>query len=209
MTHNAGSRAGERVGLRTASDAELWQIAAREDPEAFGVIFDRHADAVHRYCARRSGSADAADDIVSVVFLEAWRRRADVVLQQDTALPWLLGVARHTLSHLTRTKLRHRRALERLPRLSVPDHADEVVARLDDRNRLSDVERAFARLQGSDQDVIVLCVWQGLAYAEAAVALGVPIGTVRSRLSRARARLSVLAEPRGAADSPQPGSKDA
>lgn len=195
--------------MRGASDAELWQIATREDPEAFGVIFDRHADAVHRYCARRSGSADVADDLVSIVFLEAWRRRDEVVLQHESALPWLFGVARHTLSHRARTRLRHQRALDRMPRTSVPDHADGVVAQLDDRRRLSDIERAFAELGDAEQEVIALCAWQGLEYAEAAVALGVPVGTVRSRLSRARAKLAALIDGRGSAnDSPQ-GSEDA
>lgn len=209
MTHHSGTAAREPVRLDCVTDARVWHIASQQDPEAFGVIFDRHADAVHRYCARRSGSADAADDVVSIVFLEAWRRRRDVVLHRESALPWLLGVARHTLAHRARTRLRHQRALDRLPRLSVPDHADGVVTQLDDRRRLSDVERAFDRLNGAEQDVIALCVWQGLEYAEAALALGVPLGTVRSRLPRARTRLASLVEQHDSNHSPRPESKDA
>ncbi|RYE92181.1 MAG: hypothetical protein EOO78_29250 [Oxalobacteraceae bacterium] len=75
------------------SDNELWRRAVAGDPGSFGVIFDRHADAVHSYCARRVGSLDAADDLVSIVFLEAWRRRNDVELVEGGALPWLYGIA--------------------------------------------------------------------------------------------------------------------
>ncbi len=105
--------------------------------------------------------------------------------------------------------LRHQRALDRLPRTWVPDHADAVVAHLDDQRRLSDVERAFAGLNPADQDVIALCVWQGLEYADAALTLGVPVGTVRSRLSRARGRLTTLTEQQHPEGNPQAGSKDA
>lgn len=206
MTPPSGASPSGPVRLGAATDAQVWQVATGDEPEAFGVIFDRHADAVHRYCARRTGSADVADDLVSIVFLEAWRKRAEVILQKDSALPWLLGVARHTLSHRARTRLRHQRAMDRLPKNFVPDHADGVVARLDAQQRLSEVERAFAALGAADQDVIALCVWQGLEYAGAALTLGVPVGTVRSRLSRARARLSSLTDqqhPQGN------GSKDA
>lgn len=209
MKHQSGTSAREPVRLDSATDAQVWHVASHQHPEAFGVIFDRHADAVHRYCARRAGSADAADDLVSIVFLEVWRRRGEVVLHHDSALPWLLGVARHTLSDRARTRLRHQRALDRLPRAWVPDHADGVVAQLDDRRRLSDVERAFASLKVAEQDVIALCVWQGLEYAEAALTLDVPVGTVRSRLSRARTRLATLVEQQASKNTRRPESKDA
>jgi RNA polymerase sigma-70 factor (ECF subfamily) len=173
-----------------SDDGELWRRAREGEPECFGVLFDRHAEAVRAFCARRSGSLDAADDLVSIVFLEAWRRRDDVELIDGNALPWLYGIARHTLHNRWRTALRHRRALDRLPAPpSTPDHADEVAHRLDDERELARVTAALERLRPPDRDVLVLCVWQGLSYAEAAVALGVPVGTVRSRLARARARL--------------------
>jgi RNA polymerase sigma-70 factor (ECF subfamily) len=154
------------------------------------VLFDRHGEAVRAFCARRTGSTDAAEDLVSIVFLEAWRRRDDVGLVDSNALPWLYGIARRTMHHRWRTALRHRRALDRLASApATPDHADEVAGRLDDERHLTRLRAALARLKPPDRDVLVLCVWQGLTYAEAAVALGVPVGTVRSRLSRARARL--------------------
>lgn len=181
--------------LTRADDGELWRRARQGEAECFGVLFDRHGESVRAFCARRTGSLDAADDLVSIVFLEAWRRRDQVELVDGKALPWLYGIARLTIQHRLRTALRHRRALNRLPPAPVtPDHADEVAGRLDDERHLARLRAAFDRLGSADRDVLVLCVWQGLTYAEAAVALGVPVGTVRSRLSRARSRLEAESE---------------
>lgn len=179
--------------MTRADDGELWRRARQGEAECFGVLFDRHGEAVRAFCARRTGSADAADDLVSIVFLEAWRRRDEVELIDGHALPWLYGIARRTMQHRWRTALRHRRALDRLaPAPPTPDHADEVAGRLDDERHLARLRAALEQLRPPDRDVLVLCVWQGLSYAEAAVALGVPIGTVRSRLSRARSRLDTI-----------------
>ena len=191
-----GRRSGHKRGVSDTADmigvndGELWRRARQGQAECFGVLFDRHSEAVRAFCARRSGSADAADDLVSIVFLEAWRRRGEVELVDGNALPWLYGIARRTMQHRWRTALRHRRALARLsPAPATPDHADEVAGRLDDERHLARLRAAFQRLRPPDRDVLVLCVWQGLTYAQAAVALGVPVGTIRSRLSRARSRL--------------------
>jgi RNA polymerase sigma factor (sigma-70 family) len=173
-----------------AADGELWRRAVEGEPEAFGVLFDRHGERVRAYCARRTGSLDAADDLVSVVFLEAWRRRADVQLLGDSALPWLYGIANHTVQRRFRTTLRHQRALSRVrPGDDVPDHADDVAARLDDQRHLAQLHTALRGLRRTDQEVLVLCLWQGLDYEATALALDLPVGTVRSRLSRARVRL--------------------
>lgn len=180
----------DTADMTRADDGELWRRASLGEPECFGVLFDRHGEAVRAFCARRTGSIDAAEDLVSIVFLEAWRRRGEVDLIDGNALPWLYGIARRTMQHRRRTALRHRRALGRLaPAPATPDHADEVAGRLDDERHLARLQAALDRLKPPDRDVLVLCVWQGLTYAEAAVALGVPVGTVRSRLSRARSRL--------------------
>jgi RNA polymerase sigma factor (sigma-70 family) len=186
--------------MAQVGDDELWRRARDGEADCFGVLFDRHGEAVRAFCARRTGSVDVADDLVSIVFLEAWRRRGEVELVDGNALPWLYGIARRTMQHRWRTALRHRRAVDRLtPAAATPDHADEVAGRLDDERHLARLRRAFQRLRPADRDVLVLCVWQRLSYAEAAVALGVPVGTVRSRLSRARSRLdaesAAMAEP--------------
>src|SRR5581483_1129272 len=85
---------------------------------------------------------------------------------------------------------RHQAAMSRLPPpLTVPDFADELAGRLDDAGQISRVHAAMAGLRRAERDVLALCVWSGLDYGEAAEALGVPVGTVRSRLSRARRKL--------------------
>jgi RNA polymerase sigma-70 factor (ECF subfamily) len=110
-------------------------------------------------------------------------------------LPWLLGVAANVLRNRRRSFRRHQAALDRLPPPRVePDFADDVAERLDDRRLLDELLRVMRRLPHADQDVLSLCVLSGLTYEQAAVALGVPVGTVRSRLARARAKLRQVGE---------------
>jgi RNA polymerase sigma factor (sigma-70 family) len=134
-----------------------------------------------------------AEDLTSIVFLEAWRRRGDVALDRDSALPWLYGVATNVLRNRRRSQWRHRSALERLPRECGEDFTDDADARLDDERRMRSVLRSMSSLPKREQDVLALCAWAELSYEEAATALGLPVGTVRSRLSRARARMRELA----------------
>ena len=182
----------------------------RGDPEALAQLFDRYADRIYNHCFRATGSWVEAEDATATVFLEVWRHRQRVRIHDGSALPWLYGVAKLTLHRRRRTTLRYRRALARLPAtVTAPDHADAVAARLDDERHLAQLQVAFAGLRAVDQEVLTLCVWQGLDYASAAVALGVPIGTVRSRLSRARARLqeATAGESTGVPLSPQPSQE--
>ena len=158
-------------------------------PAGFGTLFERHGRAIYNYCFRRTADWSAAEDLTSVVFLEAWRKRKDVRLQGESLLPWLYGVATNVLRNRSRSLRRHRAALERLPRGHEADFADDVAERIDDESQMAVVLDAFLALPKRDQDVLALCVWSELSYEEAAVALDVPVGTVRSRLSRARARL--------------------
>ncbi len=173
------------------SDRQLWRRACEGEPEAFGEVFDRHAKAVYNHCFRRTASWSMAEDLTSVVFLEAWRRRDAVQLHQDSALPWLLGIANKVIAHRRRSLRRHRATLARLPEpLDPPDLADQVAARVDDERIMSRLRAAIERLPRRDQEVLALCVYANLGYTGAAAALGVPVGTVRSRLSRARRRLA-------------------
>jgi RNA polymerase sigma factor (sigma-70 family) len=174
------------------TDAALWQRAANGDTAAFGTIFERHARTVYNYCFRRTGNWAQAEELTAIVFLEAWRRRTQVQLERDEAIPWLLGVATNVLRNLRRSQRRHRAALDRLPRERVADFAADVDARLDDERQMRATLRAIGKLPRSDQDVLALCVWEELTYEQAALALAIPVGTVRSRLSRARARLREL-----------------
>ncbi|MFC8721516.1 RNA polymerase sigma factor [Kitasatospora sp. NPDC057198] len=175
---------------------------------AYGELFDEHAGAVYGYALRTLGDWAAAEDVVSLTFLEAWRLRASLEEEGGTVRPWLFGIATNVLRNTTRAGRRHRAAMARLPeREAVPDFTEELVARLDDGDRLDAVRRALERLRRGEREVFRLCVWVGLDYAATATALGVPVGTVRSRLSRARGRLRVLAEQelREARDGREPG----
>ncbi|MFD7903625.1 RNA polymerase sigma factor [Kitasatospora sp. NPDC059722] len=165
------------------------------DQAALGEVFDAHAQAVYGYALRTLGDWAAAEDAVSLTFLEAWRLRAKLHDGDDDLRPWIFGIATNVLRNTARAARRHRAAMARLAeREAVPDFADELVSRIDDSAQLAAVRRALPELRRSEREVFRLCVWVGLDYASAAEALGVPVGTVRSRLSRARTRLRTLAE---------------
>lgn len=178
-----------------ASDAELWRAAASGSDAAFGALFERHASAVYNYCFRRRGDWAEAEDLTSAVFLEAWRRRDEVVLTTDSIRPWLFGVATNLLRNDIRSRRRRDAALARFAVVGEQAPivmADEVADRLDDQRRMKALLRQLEGLPIEQQEVIALVLWCGLSYADAAVALGVREGTVKSRLSRAR---SALREP--------------
>ena len=179
------------------TDAALWQRACTGEAEAFGTVFERHARTVYNYCFRRVGDWSQAEDLTAVVFLEAWRRRHEIRLERADAVPFLLGVATNVVRNSRRSQRRHRAALARLPRERVTGFAADVEERLDDERQMRRVLRALETLSRVEQDVLALCVWEGLTYEEAALALELPIGTVRSRLSRARAHLRELTETYG------------
>jgi RNA polymerase sigma-70 factor (ECF subfamily) len=164
------------------------------DPDAFRLLYRECARAVYNQAFRLTGDWAAAEDIVSVTFLEAWRLRGKVEPDGDSLRPWLLGIAVNVTRNMSRAKRRHKDAISRLPPPApAPDFADELAGRIDDMALLREVHGLLARLRRAEQDVLELCVWSGLNYAEAAHALGVPVGTVRSRLSRARRKLHELA----------------
>lgn len=160
------------------------------DPLAFGEIFDADAPAVYQHGYRLTGDRLLAEDVVSATFLQAWRLRGRIDAEGGSLRPWLLGIATNVVRNLHRRQRRDRNLLARLwGRDEQPDFADDVAARLDDARDLATVRSGLARLRPAEREVVALCVWAGLDYASAAQALGVPIGTVRSRLSRARAKL--------------------
>jgi RNA polymerase sigma-70 factor (ECF subfamily) len=164
------------------------------DKDAFGLLFQEHARAVYNHAFRLTGNWSTAEEVVSLTFLEAWRVRSTIRSEGDSLLPWLLVIAFNVTRNMSRATRRQQAAMNRLPpHPEVPDFADELAGRIDDAIRLEAVRTAFGRLRRGEQDVIALCVWADLNYAEAAEALGVPIGTVRSRLSRARRKLQALA----------------
>jgi len=160
----------------------------------FGRAFDAHANVVYRHALRWTGDWSTAEEVVSLTFLEAWRLR-DRLRPGSDLRPWLLGIATNVLRNSRRAARRHRAALQRLPPpVSTPDIAEDVVGRMHDADQLAAAVAALQKLRRAEREVFALCVWSGLDYAAAADALGIPVGTVRSRLSRARTRLRVLTD---------------
>ncbi|MEV7884171.1 RNA polymerase sigma factor [Streptomyces sp. NPDC002817] len=172
-------------------DTNLRKRIRAGDHDAFGDLFDAYARSVYNHAYRLTGEWTTAEDVVSLTFLDAWRLRARIDEEGGSLRPWLLGIATNVTRNTRRAARRHAAAVARLPRdEAVGDFADEVARRLDDSAQLAVVRTALARLRRAEREVLALCVWSGLDYAAAAEALGVPVGTVRSRLSRARTKLA-------------------
>jgi RNA polymerase sigma factor (sigma-70 family) len=182
------SRAEAAAEPAASTDAAVIQLS-RHEPEQFTVLFRRHAPYIQRYVVRRLGH-DAADDIVAETFLLAFRQRGSYDLARADARPWLYGIATNLIG-------RHRRAETGLYRALARTGADPVTEsftdRVDDRVSASAASRrlaaGLARLPKELRDTLLLVAWGDLSYEETATALGVPVGTVRSRVSRARSKL--------------------
>jgi RNA polymerase sigma-70 factor (ECF subfamily) len=171
------------VVVRDQSDAVIIDESLRR-PAVFSALYERHLDAVARYVARRVG-VPAAEDLTAEVFVRAFRARARYRPERTTALPWLLGIASNVVADNRRAERRRLAALERL----VADAATH--APRSDNQLSADLVRRLRSLPARDRDALLLVVWGELSYEEAAETLEVPIGTVRSRISRARARLAI------------------
>jgi RNA polymerase sigma factor (sigma-70 family) len=157
-----------------------------DEPEAFTELFDRYADEVHRYAARRLGSA-AADDVMAEAFMVAFARRGRFDLSRPDARPWLLGIATNLIRGHRRTELRRWRAMARAAAAGGEEpEAERVAARLTAQAVRRELAAALALLSPDQRDALLLYAWAELDYQEIAEALDVPIGTVRSRLHRAR-----------------------
>jgi len=166
---------------RPPPDEELLAESIRE-PDRFGPLFDRHATDIHRYLARRVGSV--ADDLLSETFLAAFRKRSAYRNVGAGVRPWLFGIATNLARQHTRAEVRRYRALARMP--VEPSVDEDHTARLDAQALRSSLAAALAELRPGDRDVLLLFAWAELTYAEIAAVMGVPVGTVRSRINRAR-----------------------
>lgn len=174
------------------SDGELWRRSRAGDNAAFAALFERHAPTIYNYCFRATANWARAEDLTSIVFLEAWRRR-DKELASDKVLAWLYGIAANVVRNQGRSERRFRAALRRVPETELePDFAESAQQRLDDERQMARAIALLRTLPRHEQETFVLCAWMELSYEDAAFALGVPVGTVRSRLSRARQRLMEL-----------------
>jgi RNA polymerase sigma factor (sigma-70 family) len=174
------------------------------DADAFSAVFDACAKSVYNHAFRLTGDWSAAEEVMAMTFLEAWRSRERIAKDGGSLKPWLLGIATNLARGQRRAARRHRNALARLAVSDeLPDFADDVSGRLDDAARIRALHRALAGLTRPELEVLALCVWSGLGYAEAAEALGIPVGTVRSRLSRVRAKLVRLTDKELRRNSPE------
>jgi RNA polymerase sigma-70 factor (ECF subfamily) len=189
-----------------SSDEELWQAAIAGSADSWGDLFLRHQEAVYHYCFRRTADRGAAEDLTSAVFLEAWKLRSRVRLYGDSALPWLYGIATMLTRNHERTLRRYRGALRSLDpadAVAVPDPAAEIADRIDAQRQAEYLRSLVRQLPERDREVLELAALGTLSVAEIATALGVAPGTVKSRLSRARARLAELLAQNPASSGPR------
>jgi RNA polymerase sigma factor (sigma-70 family) len=181
------------VGIPSIAQAAFSDAAviarSRTDPQAFSAIVDRHFAVIHRYLARRIGS-DRADDLAAQAFAIAFRRRGDFEESAASARPWLFGIATNVMRNDARAERRMLAAIERLDRGGLEDSADELersLARADASREAARIASAIVALDTDQRDVLLLHAWGELSQSEIAASLGIPLGTVYSRLSRARA----------------------
>ncbi|MFF5261140.1 RNA polymerase sigma factor [Actinomadura viridis] len=174
-----------RNGPEEADDASVIE-RSRRDPEAFAEIFRRHAPDIKRYVVRRLGP-DAAEDVVAETFLAAFRQRDRYDLRRAQARPWLYGIATNLVGRHVRDEVRQ---LQVLQRTGADPVTESFTERSDERVSAGALRRSLAAslaaLPAGHRDALLLVVWGGLTYAETAQALGVRVGTVRSRINRAR-----------------------
>jgi RNA polymerase sigma-70 factor (ECF subfamily) len=177
------------------SAERLRERARGGDADAFGELFDSCAKAVYNHAFRLVGDWSAAEDVMAQTFLEAWRSRERIAAGGGSLRPWLLGIATNLARGHRRASGRQVAALLRMgPPPDTPDFSDDVAGRLDDENRIAALHLSLSSLRPDEYEVLALHAWSGLSYPEAAEALGIPVGTVRSRLSRARAKLRKATE---------------
>lgn len=170
------------------SDAAIIERSLRE-PEDFAAVFHRYYAPIHGFAAQRLGPA-LADDVAAETFLIAFDRRERYDLSRADARPWLYGIASNLIARHHRAEVRQYRALARTATGEVAESdADRVVTRLDAEAHRGPLMAALAKISDGDRDVLLLVAWAELTSEEAGEALGIPAGTARSRLHRARKKL--------------------
>jgi RNA polymerase sigma factor (sigma-70 family) len=167
--------------------------ASLDQPARFGEVFDRHATVVFRFLVRRVG-IEAAESLLGDVFRIAFEKRTAYDRERPSARPWLYGIATNLIAHHRRSEARRIHATARVltRQRTADDPAEDIASRLDAVELLPRVADALALLPDGERDALLLYAWEELSYDEIAAALDVPIGTVRSRISRARQSLREL-----------------
>jgi RNA polymerase sigma-70 factor (ECF subfamily) len=195
---NLGRGAGHLPLVHDAQepDAALWGDLLRGETQALAGLFDRYSRQVYNFSFRRTASWVLAEEVTQATFVSLWRRRSSAPTGLDTGRGWLFGIAENECRNAVRGAVRADRLRTRLRDLSenghVDDPADVVSDRLDAERRMAELRAVLDRLPAHEQRTIELVVWSGLSMAEAATAMGVAEGTVKSRLFRARGRLTQL-----------------
>jgi RNA polymerase sigma factor (sigma-70 family) len=171
------------------TDAEVL-ARSRRQPHLFAEIFDRHHGAIHAYVSRRAGR-QIADDVLAEVFTAAFAQRASFASESGSALPWLYGIARNLTHRHFRTTASDLRVSGTWAgrQVDVSDEHDAVIDGVDASREWHVVRDVLATLAADDRETLLLYAWEGLSYAEVAHAVGVPVGTVRSRIHRVRSAL--------------------
>jgi RNA polymerase sigma-70 factor (ECF subfamily) len=183
----------------TRPDHEVWELLRTGDETALAELFHRHSDAVYNFAFRRTSSWSAAEDVVQATFLAVWRRARDGridTLTLESARPLLLVMAGYECGNVLRTSRRQKALRNRIELIdqagAVPDHAGVAAAKVDDERAMSDLRRILDKIPAKQREVVELVIWSQCSLADAARALGVPEGTVKSRLARARSNLAGL-----------------
>lgn len=130
------------------------------ESSAFAELFDSYARAVYNHAFRLTADWSTAEDVMAATFLEAWRLRDRVDPEGGSLRPWLLGIATNTARNQSRSNRRYRQAAQAAAaaELSVPDHAEDVAGRVDDRRRLATALTALAALRPPEREVLALCL---------------------------------------------------
>jgi RNA polymerase sigma factor (sigma-70 family) len=161
----------------------------------FAARYDQHHLAVYRYAAGRLGP-ETAEDVVAEAFTIAWARIANFDPQRGQFVSWLFGIVTNVIARHHRQETRQWRAFAKVGVDGNDTFDDELANRLDADVRWPHVASVLAGMSSQDRDVLLLHVWQEMSYQQVADTLGIPVGTVRSRIARARGRLAVAsAEP--------------
>ncbi|MGO4587885.1 RNA polymerase sigma factor [Paenarthrobacter sp. 2TAF44] len=159
---------------------------SRDSPAVFGELYDRHASAIYRYAARRAGEF-AADDVTSETFLVAWEHLETYDTGRDDARPWLFGIATNLLRQHHRAEAKVLKTAARsATREAAADDSDRIAAEVDAKVAIGRIAQSLRNMAAIDRETLLLYAWADLTYEGIAQAMSVPVGTVRSRLNRAR-----------------------
>jgi RNA polymerase sigma factor (sigma-70 family) len=199
-----GETVSEHQRFTAPDDGELLYRLSRGDEPAYRLLHNRHQAPVFRTSLVLMRTTWDAEEVAATAFFELWRKRDKVRVVDGSVLPWLLATTSFAAKNSQRARRRYNRLLSQIPRESdVPDHADDVAHAMDALKISHKVREALQQLNSRDASVVILCMLHELPIAEAAVALGIPQGTVKSRLHRVKVRL------RGTLDEYAPRSEEA